>query len=160
MTTFVDELLDALAEFNLTKRYDIAIMSTKGMSVTAARALAENVCGTYGVPLLLLRDFDIAGFAISASFQKDTRRYQFQQPFEVIDLGLRLEDAESWGLVSEEVYFKPNPRSNLEENGATADEIAYRFEGGGKGHCRNRRPIRSYASWPPTGMNSTTRSPS
>jgi hypothetical protein len=137
-------LFDAV---NLAKRYDIAIMSTKGMSVTAARTLAENVCGDHGVPLLLLRDFDKAGFAIAASFQKDTRRYQFTKDFEVGDLGLRLEDVESWGLVSEEVYYKSDPCDNLEENGATPEEIAYLHEGGsGKHHYGRRVELNAFPS--------------
>ncbi|MFZ1933089.1 MAG: hypothetical protein WBL72_13520 [Thermoguttaceae bacterium] len=129
-------LFDAV---KLAKRYDIAIMSTKGMSVTAARTLVENVCGDYGVPLLLLRDLDKAGFAIAASFQKDTRRYQFAKSFEIVDLGLRLGDVESWGLVSEEVYYESDPRRNLEENGATPEEIAFLCEGGGGKHYYGRR---------------------
>ncbi len=137
-------LLDAVA---LAKRYDIAIMSTKGMSVTAARTLVENVCGDHGIPLLLLRDFDKAGFAIAASFQKDTRRYQFAQPFKVVDLGLHLDDVESWGLVSEEQYYNSDPRGNLEENGATPDEIAYLYEGGdGKQHHGRRVELNAFAS--------------
>jgi hypothetical protein len=132
---------------NLEKRYDVAIMSTKGMSVTAARSLVENVCGDYGIPLLLLRDFDKAGFAIAASFQKDTRRYQFTQSFEVIDLGLRLDDVKSWGLVSEEVYYTSDPRENLEENAATPEEIAFLCEGGeGKHYYGKRVELNAFAS--------------
>ncbi len=132
---------------NLAKRYDVAIMSTKGMSVTAARTLVENLCGSHGVPLLLLRDFDKAGFAIAASFQKDTRRYQFQQSFEIVDLGLHLDDVESWGLVSEEVYYKSDPSDNLAENGATPEESAFLCEGGhGKHHYGQRVELNAFAS--------------
>ena len=42
----------------LAERYDIAIMSSKGMSVTAARQLVEGICAEYGIPLLVLHDFD------------------------------------------------------------------------------------------------------
>jgi len=129
-------LFDAV---KLAERYDIAIMSTKGMSVTAARSLVENVCGSGGIPLLLLRDFDKAGFAIAASFQKDTRRYQFAQSFEVVDLGLRLEDVQSWNLVSEDVYYTANPRGNLLKNGASAGECVYLCEGGIHKHFYGRR---------------------
>jgi len=137
-------LFDAV---DLAKRYDVAIMSTKGMSVTAARTLVEDVCGSYGVPLLLLRDFDKAGFAIAASFQKDTRRYQFQKSFDVIDLGLRLDDVETWGLVSEDVNYTSNPSGNLLENNATPEEVAYLCEdGGGKRYYGRRVELNAFAS--------------
>ncbi len=123
----------------LAERYDIAIMTTKGMSVTAARHLVEEVCGSSGIPLLLLRDFDKAGFEIAASFQKDTRRYQFVQPFEVIDLGLRLDDVQAWGLVSEDVYYRADPRFNLGQNGASQEEIHYLCEGGTHKHYYGQR---------------------
>ena len=41
---------------NLSKRYDIAVMSSKGMSVTAARILVDALCTD--IPLLVLHDFD------------------------------------------------------------------------------------------------------
>jgi hypothetical protein len=33
-------------------------MSTKGVSVTAARRLVDDVCGANDIPLLVLHDFD------------------------------------------------------------------------------------------------------
>ena len=131
--------LPLFKKVRLAERYDIAIMSTKGMSVTAARNLVENVCGTYSVPLLILRDFDKAGFAIAASFQKDTRRYQFAQSFEVVDLGLRLEDVQRWNLVSEDVHYTANPTRNLVMNGASPDERAFLLEGGSRKKYYGRR---------------------
>ncbi len=124
---------------NLAKRYDIAIMSTKGMSVTAARTLVEDMCSDHDVPLLVLRDFDKAGFAIAASFRKDTKRYQFAKSFEVVDLGLHLDDVKSWELSSEEVFYNSDPRANLQENGATPEEIAFLHEGGSDKHHYGKR---------------------
>ena len=86
---------------NLAERYDLAIMSTKGMSVTAARELLDGVCKEQSIPLLVLHDFDKAGFSILGTLHQDTRRYKFNTSFKVIDLGLRLGDVE--GLISEEV---------------------------------------------------------
>jgi hypothetical protein len=77
---------------NLANRYDLLIISTKGVSVTAARRLIDEVCGSKGLPLFVLHDFDVAGFMIFGTLQRDTRRYQFSNTIEVIDLGLRLED--------------------------------------------------------------------
>ena len=49
------------------ERFDIAIMSTKGLSNVAARRLIDEVCGrcgAIGLPLFVLHDFDKAGFSI------------------------------------------------------------------------------------------------
>lgn len=113
-------------EVELAKRYDLAIMSTKGMSVTASRLLVDRLCGRYGIPLLVLHDFDKSGFSIVGTLQRSTRRYSFRAGFEVIDLGLRLEDVE--GLEAEEVFYRGSKeamKANLQENGATADEIEF-----------------------------------
>jgi hypothetical protein len=83
----------------LAERFDIAFMSTKGLSVTAARQLIDEMCGGHEVPLLVLHDFDKSGFSILGTLQRDTRRYTFMNRIEVIDLGLRLDDIN--GLQSE-----------------------------------------------------------
>jgi hypothetical protein len=77
---------------NLANRYDLMIISTKGVSVTAARLLIDHICGENNLPLFVLHDFDVAGFMISGTLQRDTRRYRFANVIEVIDLGLLLED--------------------------------------------------------------------
>jgi hypothetical protein len=109
----------------LAERFDVAIMSTKGVSVTAARKLVDELSGQ-GVPCLVLRDFDKAGFTIVHTLRADGRRYVFQQRPTVIDLGLRLVDVEENDLDSEDVsYGKSDPTDNLTRNGATGDEIAF-----------------------------------
>ena len=115
-------------EVQLAERHDIAIMSTKGMSVTAARALVDTLCGDHDIPLLVLHDFDKAGFSIIGTFRRDTRRYEFKNKIEVIDLGLRLEDIEKYDLESEGVYYRASAlkvRSNLIKNGATKAEVDF-----------------------------------
>jgi hypothetical protein len=110
----------------LAERFDLAIMSTKGMSVTASRLLVDRLCGEHGLPLLVLHDFDKSGFSIAGTLQRDTRRYTFESDIRVIDLGLRLKDVEQWGLASEDVsYGGSDPTRNLAENGATEEEIAF-----------------------------------
>src|SRR5262249_41602138 len=129
--------LPLLQKVQLAERYDIAIMSTKGMSSTAARSLVDSVCQRDGVPLLIVRDFDKAGFSIAATLQNDTRRFQFKNELKVYDLGLRLSDVQQWDLQSETVsYGSSDPMPNLRENGATPDEI--RFLSSGPVHFQNR----------------------
>ncbi len=110
----------------LAERYDLAIMSTKGMSVTAARSLVDTLCAKYDIPLLVLRDFDKNGFSIAATLTGNTRRYTYENQITAIDFGLRMEDID--GLVAEEVYYdasKKAIRANLRGNGATEEEIEF-----------------------------------
>jgi hypothetical protein len=109
----------------LAERYDLAIMSTKGLSVTASRLLVDRLCAAHEVPLLVLHDFDKSGFSILGTLRRDTRRYAFRNRIEVVDLGLRLEDVEDSALETEDVVHRSDPAANLRENGATAAEIAF-----------------------------------
>jgi hypothetical protein len=113
-------------EVNLANRHDLMIISTKGVSVTAARRLCDKICGDYDIPLFVLHDFDVAGFMISATLQRDTRRYQFTNAIDVIDLGLRLGDIA--GLEREPAAgtktSEANLRQQMADNGATDAEIA------------------------------------
>jgi hypothetical protein len=110
---------------NLANRYDLMIISTKGVSVTAARRLIDDICGDNDLPLFVLHDFDVAGFMISGTLQRDTRRYQFANAIEATDLGLRLEDIA--GLEREPAAATKTTedilRGQLAENGATDAEI-------------------------------------
>src|SRR6266536_719605 len=67
----------------IAKRYDIGMMSTKGLSVVAARRLLDHVCGVYGIPALVLHDFDKSGFSILGTLSNSNRRYQFQHDIKV-----------------------------------------------------------------------------
>lgn len=133
---------------HLAEKYDLAIMSSKGLSTTAARTLVDRLCGENNLPLLVLHDFDKSGFSILGTIHRDNRRYEFANEINVIDLGVRLEDVREHNLQSEPVvYGKPrgegqvkNPAVNLRENGATADEIAFLVSSGnGWSGFRGRR---------------------
>jgi hypothetical protein len=110
---------------DLANRFDLMIVSNRGVSVTAARKLIDDICGRCGLPLFVLHDFDVAGFLIAATLQRDTRRYQFSHDFEVVDLGLRLADI--GGLEREPAAATKTDarllRDQLAENGATGEEI-------------------------------------
>lgn len=115
---------------HLAQRFDIALMSTKGMSVTASRQLADRLCSEHKIPLLVLHDFDKAGFSILGTLRRNTRRYEFRNRIEVVDLGLRIEDVEEQGLESEDVYLRgQSPAANLRKNGATEAEIEFLCSG-------------------------------
>jgi hypothetical protein len=114
------------AAVNLADRFDLAIMSTKGMSVTASRQLVEQVSDA-GVPIYVLHDFDKAGFSIVHTLRTNTRRYRYGRRPQVIDLGLRLADVEEMDLPAEPVEYSSNvdPRINLRDSGASEAEADF-----------------------------------
>jgi hypothetical protein len=103
-----------LEEARIGERFDLAIMSCKGQSVVAARKFVDAVCTHAGVPLLVAHDMDKPGFEIFTSLTKVSeaarlaRRitYEFQNHINVYDLGLRLTDAQHYGLTGEPAPFR------------------------------------------------------
>jgi hypothetical protein len=121
--------LPLFAKVRLAERYDLAIMSTKGMSSTASRSLIDNLCRKQ-VPLLAMHDFDKAGFSIVGTLKRNTRRYSFEHGAKIIDLGLRLADVRDLDLEAsaEDVFDRGSDsarRENLRLNGATEEEIKF-----------------------------------
>ena len=119
-----------LCKTRIGERFDCGIMSTKGMSVTAARALVERLSRD-GVRILVAHDLDRSGFSIFGTLAGDTRRYRYEIAPEVIDLGLRLDECLAMALQDEEAPPLP-PRTDqrkvaltLREYGATAAEIGF-----------------------------------
>ena len=80
---------------SLAERYDLAIMSTKGMGTTAGRSLIEGLA-SLGVRIFVAHDLDKSGLSIAAILNRDTTRYQFEHPPEIIDIGLRLADVKRY----------------------------------------------------------------
>lgn len=115
---------EQLAEARIAQRYDVAIASTKGMSVTAIRALIDRLA----VPVYVLHDFDQAGFSILGTLRRSSRRYTFRRHVEVVDLGLRLQDIETYGLLSERQRVTHDVETLL-RNGATVDDVTYLLSG-------------------------------
>ena len=116
----------------IAERYDLAIMSTKGMSVTAARILVEELCGRRGLPLFVLHDFDLAGFSIKQTLVTSNRRHHFRHPINFTDLGLRLKDVQELELEAEDFSFRESEDAlahRLRINGATPEEIAFLLDG-------------------------------
>ena len=144
----------------LAEEFDIAICSLKGLSPTAARDLASELCFKHGMRLFVLHDFDKAGFSIIETLRSSNDRYTFKYEFEVIDLGLRLTDVIENDLQSEDVVYgearvrkdhsfdgkrlAETMRANLRKNGATDDEIDFLISNaGGYGRCPNGQQVRA-----------------
>ena len=121
-------ILDAA---QIEERFDIAVMSSKGMSVTAARQLVDGLA-VDGVRLFVLRDFDITGFSIRKTLTESGRRHRFKNALDFVDLGLRLADVERLGLESERVALGKDREAlaeRLKINGATDAEIEFLMSG-------------------------------
>jgi hypothetical protein len=104
-----------LREADIANRFDIAIISCKGQSVTAARMYVDHACRVAGgVPLFTVHDMDKAGFEIAQRLttvsdymrENDLVKYEFQNEINVTDLGLRLTDVQEYGLKSEKFRFR------------------------------------------------------
>ena len=120
------EGFDALFKaVDLANRYDLMIISNKGLSVTACRKLIDHICGGRDRPCFGLHDFDLDGFKILGTLQRDTRRYQFINEIVVTDLGLRLDDITGLGRepAARSPMSLPKRREQLINNGATEAEV-------------------------------------
>lgn len=111
----------------IAERFDVAFASTKGLPNTAIRKLLDTVA-TFGIKVLCLHDFDIAGLTIANTLATSNRRYQFANELDFVDMGLRLATAEAMGLQSEpfEQDKRVSPdklRERLRGYGATDAEI-------------------------------------
>jgi hypothetical protein len=124
--------LPLLEQAQIAERFDLAIMSTKGMSVTAARRWIDQVCGDHTLPLFVLHDFDPYGFTIRGTLTGDTRRYDFENNILVHDIGLRLTDIQHLKLPFETQHVRADRDSMVDtarRYGATDDEITAMFSG-------------------------------
>jgi Topoisomerase 6 subunit A/Spo11, Toprim domain len=116
-----------LAEAQIARRFDLAIMSTKGMSVTAARMLLDELA-PHIERVFVLHDFDVSGFSIFGTLGSDSRRYRFANIVPIIDLGLRLDDVLEMGLQSEPVTVAGDWQKRIDTlvgHGADDDEIDF-----------------------------------
>jgi hypothetical protein len=124
-----------LEEAQIAERYDLAILSNKGMSVVAGRHFVDMVCAVLtGVPLLVVHDFDKHAFDIlqrlttvsERAEEKGLVTYHFKNQIQVIDLGLRLADVQKYHLKGERCNFKG---SFPADSPCTEEEKAYLSSG-------------------------------
>ena len=118
-------LFDAV---QLAQRNSLAIMSTKGMPVTAARLLLDRLAPRGLKRILVLHDFDISGFSIVGTLGRSSRRYRFVNDVPLIHLGLRLDQVRAMNLESEPVAVGKDWRkvaSTLQSHGAAQAEIDF-----------------------------------
>jgi hypothetical protein len=113
-----------LRRARIAERFDCAVMSTKGISVTAARQIVDRHA-QQGVRILVLHDFDRSGACIAHTLGNDTRRYGFKADPQVVDLGLTLADARAMGLLDEAAPNEGPGEDKLREYGLGEEEIEF-----------------------------------
>jgi len=84
--------------------------------------LADGICGRFGIPLLVLHDFDRPGIIIKDTLENDTRRYVYKHAPVVIDLGLRYEDV---GGLDPEPHSSSISDERLRQAGLGEDAINF-----------------------------------
>jgi hypothetical protein len=122
------EGFDPLLEFaDIAAKHDLAIASTKGMSVTAFRQLLDEVQTDGAVDIYALHDMDITGRTIFGTLTSDGRRFAYKNNITIHDLGLRYEDVVEMGLESEPFDLGKQDvakvRATLVRYGASKGEI-------------------------------------
>jgi hypothetical protein len=135
---FTEILMDA----KIGQRFDMAIMSTKGIPVDAACDLITAM-DRQGLRVFVLHDFDLSGFKILRTLRTGTR---LSSGTNVIDLGLRLNDVKD--LPSEPVEYSQgiNPRYYLRKCGATKEEMDFLVEDGNRRWMGQRVEINAMTS--------------
>ena len=131
----------------IAERFDIAIMSTKGMSVIAARALVDRL-SSKGIKILVAHDLDMAGIRIFGTLGCDSSRYTFSHKPDICRLGLTLGDAARLDLQSERQEVQGDHARILEglrAYGASEDEL--RFLSTGKRIELNAMPSDQFIGW-------------
>jgi hypothetical protein len=86
---------------HLAERYDMAIVAAEGYATEAVRTLFEHADKARQYQLFVLHDADPDGYNIARTLREATQRMP-DYKVDVIDLGLRLEEALESGLETEE----------------------------------------------------------
>jgi hypothetical protein len=112
---------EILTDAKIGQRFDMAIMSTKGIPVAAACDLIKAM-HEKNVRIFVVHDFDLSGFKILQTLREGTR---LSSGTNVIDLGFRMEDIRD--LESEPVEYRQekDPGEYLEICGATPEEVDF-----------------------------------
>ena len=114
--------LDIINDAHIPSRWDIAVMTSKGLAVRAAKALLY-AASQWGIPILVAHDCDLDGYKIARAIENETRRSR-GMVINIIDIGLKLTEAQEMGLELERVTRKRGPDRELWAS-LTDDERAF-----------------------------------
>jgi DNA topoisomerase VI subunit B len=121
-------LMPVLQSVQLKERFDLAILAGEGYATEAIRTLFERAANKGHYRLFVLHDADPYGYNIARTLAEETRRMPGYS-VEVMDLGLKLEEALAMGLSTEKFIRQKALPAELE---LTSVERKY-FEGKYKG---------------------------
>lgn len=127
-------LFPILQKAKIADFYDMAIVAGEGYATEAIRNLFERADTNEDYQLFVLHDADPAGYNIARTLQEETARMPGYS-VEVIDLGLKLEEAIQMGLQTEEFTRKKALPTELYLNDT---ELEY-FEGEVIGYKDNKK---------------------
>jgi hypothetical protein len=94
-------LWPVLEAARLAERYDMAVIASEGFATEAARRVLQKADRDRDYRLFVLHDADPAGYNIARTLREETRRMPGYS-VDVVDLGLKLEEALEMGLQTEE----------------------------------------------------------
>jgi hypothetical protein len=87
---------EQIAESGILERFDLALASTKGMSVVAARVLIDEMAARIDdFKVYICADFDVTGQSIIHTLVNDTERYEFDNWISSKHLGVGWEQAQA-----------------------------------------------------------------
>jgi hypothetical protein len=113
-----------LAATRIAQKYDLFIMSTKGLRVIALEILLDALCRHGLKRVFVLHDFDVSGFSILGTLGKSSRRYQYQNQIQIVDLGLRLADVRAEQLQTEPIELDKDLHKRAKTWAARAQTLA------------------------------------
>lgn len=93
-------LWPVLEAAKLAERYDMAVVAAEGYATQAARVLFQRADRDRDYRLFVLHDADPYGYNIARTLREETRRMRGYY-VDVVDIGLKLEEALKMGLQSE-----------------------------------------------------------
>ncbi len=91
----------------VTERYDMAVVTSKGYSTEAQRLLLAQLGNGRNYQILVLHDADRDGYPIARTLGEATKRMRHHH-VDVVDIGLRYDEALKLGLRAEEFEAKTN----------------------------------------------------
>jgi hypothetical protein len=119
----------------LAEKYDMAVIATEGYATEAIRVLFERAEKSRNYTLLVLHDADPDGYNIARTLSEETRRMPGYS-VNVIDLGLKLQEAIDMGLAEEEFTRKKALPEGLKLNDLELEYFGGRKVGRKSWLCR------------------------
>jgi DNA topoisomerase VI subunit B len=108
-------LWPVLQAAKLAERYDMAVVAAEGYATQAARLLFQRADRDREYRLFVLHDADPYGYNIARTLREETRRMKGYS-VDVVDIGLKLDEAVEMGLQAEEFTRQQDIPQGVKEN--------------------------------------------